>query len=158
MEMRAAAYISNDAAMTTAFEEGRDLHRITAARMSGKTPEDVTDAERGGAKAVNFGAIYGQGSAGLVRSAWDNYGRVLTMAEAEQWVRAHKEAYPQLDAWKYEHAQRCKDAGRIIIGRDAALGIGRHYLAAWVPEGDSFYTKCCNLPVQAPAPTPQCLR
>ena len=63
MELRAAAYISNDAAMTKAFEAGRDLHRITAARMCGKAharpgidPDAVTDAERSGAKAVNFGA------------------------------------------------------------------------------------------------------
>ena len=148
MELRAAAYISGDHAMTEAFEQGLDLHKITASRMTGKPLEAVTDEERGGAKTVNFGAIYGQGAAGLVRSAWDNYARILTIAEAEQWVRAHKEAYPQLDAWKHQHAQRCKDAGRIIIGRDATQGIGRHYLEAWVPEGDSFYTKCCNLPVQ----------
>ena len=34
MELRAAAYISRDTAMTKAFEEGRDLHRITAARYA----------------------------------------------------------------------------------------------------------------------------
>ncbi len=34
------------------------------------------------------------------------------------------------------------------IGRDTARGIGRHYLEAWLPEGKSFYTRCCNLPVQ----------
>jgi DNA polymerase I len=148
MELRAAAYISGDAAMTTAFENGQDLHQITAARMLGKEPEDVTHAERNGAKPVNFGAAYGAGAVGLARSAWDNYSIVLTEAEAAQWVRAHKEAYPQLDAWKHEHAQRCKNAGRIIIGRDATQGIGRHYLEAWVPEGASFYTRCCNLPIQ----------
>src|ERR1700722_12357672 len=101
--------------------------------MTGKQLEDVTDEDRGSAKPVNFGAIYGQGAAGLVQAAWDTYGRVLTEAEADQWVRAHKEAYPQLDAWKHQHAQRCKDAGRIIIGRDAPQNIGRHYLEAWVP-------------------------
>jgi DNA polymerase I len=148
MELRAAACISGDAAMTKAFEEGRDLHRITAAGMAGKRLEEVTDEERQRAKAVNFGGLYGQGAAGLSRAAWDNYGIVLTEAEAEQWVRVHKEAYPQLHAWQHGHAQRCKDAGRIVIGRDAARGIGRYYLEAWLPEGKSFYTRCCNLPVQ----------
>jgi DNA polymerase I-like protein with 3'-5' exonuclease and polymerase domains len=83
-----------------------------------------------------------------MQAAWDNYSLVLTPAEAEQWVLVHKEAYPQLHAWQHGHAQRCKDAGRIIIGRDAARGIGRYYLEAWLPEGKSFYTRCCNLPVQ----------
>jgi DNA polymerase-1 len=148
MELRAAAYISGDHAMTEAFERGLDLHKITAARITGKRLEDVTAEDRGSAKPVNFGAIYGQGAAGLAQAAWDTYGLVLTEAEAGQWIRAHREAYPQLDAWKHQHAQRCKDAGRIIIGRNAAQGIGRHYLEAWVPEGKSFYTRCCNLPVQ----------
>jgi DNA polymerase-1 len=148
MELRAAACISGDAAMTKAFEDGRDLHRITAAGMAGKQLEEVTDEERQRAKAVNFGGLYGQGAFGLMQAAWDNYSLVLTPAEAEQWVLVHKEAYPQLRAWKHGHAQRCKDAGRIIIGRDAARGIGRHYLEAWLPEGKSFFTRCCNLPVQ----------
>jgi DNA polymerase I len=127
MELRAAACISGDAAMTKAFEDGRDLHRITAAGMAGKQLEEVTDEERQRAKAVNFGGLYGQGAFGLMQAAWDNYSLVLTPAEAEQWVLVHREAYPQLHAWKHGHAQRCKDAGRIIIGRDAARGIGRHY-------------------------------
>jgi DNA polymerase-1 len=148
MELRAAAYISGDHAMTEAFKRGLDLHKITAARMTGKRLEDITDEDRSSAKPVNFGAIYGQGAAGLAQAAWDTYGLVLTEAEAGQWIRAHREAYPQLDAWKHQHAQRCKDAGRIIIGRNASQGIGRHYLEAWVPEGKSFYTRCCNLPVQ----------
>ena len=148
MELRAAACISGDAAMTKAFEEGRDLHRITAAGMAGKRLDEVTDEERQRAKAVNFGGLYGQGAAGLSRAAWDNYGIVLTEAEAEQWVRVHKEAYPQLHAWQHGHAQRRKDAGRIVIGRDAAREIGRFYLEAWLSEGKSFYTRCCNLPVQ----------
>ena len=71
MELRAAAHISGDTAMTEAFEQGLDLHKITAARMTGKTPEEVTDEERRGAKAVNFGAVYGIGAAALVQSAWD---------------------------------------------------------------------------------------
>ena len=60
-------YISGDRAMTEAFEQGLDLHKITAARMTGKAPEEVTDEERRGAKAVNFGATYGIGAAALVQ-------------------------------------------------------------------------------------------
>jgi DNA polymerase I-like protein with 3'-5' exonuclease and polymerase domains len=36
MELRAAAHISNDRAMTEAFEQRLDLHKITASRMTGK--------------------------------------------------------------------------------------------------------------------------
>jgi DNA polymerase I len=36
MELRAAAHISGDRAMTEAFEQGLDFHKITASRMTGK--------------------------------------------------------------------------------------------------------------------------
>ena len=62
MELRAAAHIFGDKAMTRAFENGEDLHAITAARMLHKDPRDVSKEERKGGKAVNFGAIYGQGA------------------------------------------------------------------------------------------------
>ena len=71
MEMRAAAHISAEPEMTAAFERGDDLHRLVAGEMLDKLPDDVTKEERKAAKAVNFGAIYGQGPRGLVGSAWD---------------------------------------------------------------------------------------
>ena len=50
MELRAAAHISGDRAMTSAFEQGLNLHRLTAAQMTGKAPAEVTDEERKGAR------------------------------------------------------------------------------------------------------------
>ena len=35
-----------------------------------------------------------------------------------------------------------------MIGKDADRGIGRIFPKSRVPEGASFYTRCCNLPVQ----------
>ena len=46
MELRAAAEISGDAAMRNAFERGDDLHRLTAAMVTGKQPEEITPDER----------------------------------------------------------------------------------------------------------------
>ena len=88
MELRAAAHASGDIAMREAFENGLDLHRVTAARMTGKTLADVTPEERKGAKAVNFGSIYGQGAAGLVGSAWANFDTVLDL-EPSAFRRTH---------------------------------------------------------------------
>ena len=36
----------------------------------------------------------------------------------------------------------------IVIGKDADRGIGRIFPKSRVPEGKSFYTRCCNLPIQ----------
>jgi DNA polymerase-1 len=134
--------------MTEAFEKGLDLHRITAARIAGKAPEEVTDEERQHAKPVNFGACYGLGAGGLVQSAWENYGIVITENEAARWLEAFANAYPRFARWRREHAQRCEARRRIVIGRDAAKGIGRLYPLSRLPAGKSAYTRACNLPVQ----------
>ena len=149
MELRAAAHISNDRAMTEAFKNGLDLHKITAARMTGKALADVTPEERKAAKSVNFGAIYGQGANGLVQSAWVNFDQVLELAEAQAWLTAFENAYPQFTQWRRDHYLRCEERGYVVIGRDAeARGIGRIFPRSRVPEGGSYYTRCCNLPIQ----------
>jgi DNA polymerase-1 len=148
MELRAAAHISGDVIMTAAFEEGQDLHQITAARMVGKAPEEVTAEERSAAKAVNFGACYGLGAKGLVASAWEGFGIVIDDREAARWLGAFEATYPRFTRWRREHADRCEKKRRIVIGRDAATGIGRFYPKSRLPDRASFYTRACNLPVQ----------
>ena len=148
MEMRAAAHASGDIAMREAFENGLDLHRVTAARMTGKALDDVTPEERKGAKAVNFGSIYGQGAAGLVGSAWANFDTVLDLAEARAWLDAFAASYPQLVRWRREHYEQCVERDYIVIGKDAGHGIGRIWPKSRLGRDESYYTRCCNLPIQ----------
>jgi DNA polymerase-1 len=148
MELRAAAEISGDAAMRNAFERGDDLHRLTAAMVIGKKPEEVTAEERSSAKRVNFGAAYGSGARGLIKSAWDSYGVVLTPAEAENWLSGFSTAFPTFAKWRRTHADKCEAARRIVIGRDAAAGIGRVFELSWLNPEQSPYTVACNLPIQ----------
>ncbi|RYE02611.1 MAG: DNA polymerase I, partial [Sphingobacteriaceae bacterium] len=65
IELRLIAEISKDENMTDAFTKGIDIHTATAAKVYGRTIEEVTSTERRNAKAVNFGIIYGQSSFGL---------------------------------------------------------------------------------------------
>ena len=148
MELRAAAYISEDHAMTKAFEQGLDLHRLTASQMTGKDLADVTDEERKGAKCVNFGSVYGQGAGGLVQSAWDQFDVVLDFDEAKAWLQTFADTYYGFTRWRSVHFRACERRRHIVIGKQARDGIGRIYPQSRVPEGGSFYTRCCNLPVQ----------
>ena len=148
MELRAAAYISEDHAMTKAFEQGIDLHRLTASQMTGKDLADVTDEERKGAKCVNFGSVYGQGASGLVQSAWDQFDVVLDFDEAKAWLQTFADTYYGFTRWRSVHYRACERRRYIVIGKQARDGIGRIYPQSRVPEGGSFYTRCCNLPVQ----------
>jgi DNA polymerase-1 len=66
IELRILAHLSQDPFLTDDFLSGADIHRRTAARVFGVENEaDVTQAQRSGAKAVNFGIIYGMSTFGL---------------------------------------------------------------------------------------------
>jgi DNA polymerase I len=148
MELRAAGHISGDLAMVAAFEQGRDLHRTTAAAMTGKPPEEVTDDDRKAAKAINFGSLYGMGANGLVKSAWDNYGTVLTVADAERQLAAFTRTFPPFARWRRDHHDKVKRHREIVIGCNAAKVLGRLYPMSRLPANTSSYTRACNLPIQ----------
>ena len=97
---------------------------------------------------MNFGSVYGQGAGGLVQSAWDQFDIVLDFDEAKAWLQAFADTYYGFARWRRDHYRRCEGRRYIVIGRDASRGIGRIYPQSRVPEGGSFYTRCCNLPVQ----------
>jgi len=65
VELRVAAFISRSQPMIEAFQRGDDLHRLLAAKIAGKAPEDVTSLERKRAKAGNFGLLYGMSPGGF---------------------------------------------------------------------------------------------
>jgi DNA polymerase-1 len=67
VELRILAHLSEDPAFVEAFQEGRDVHRDTAARIFGVGQDVVTPAMRATAKTVNFATIYGQGPFALGR-------------------------------------------------------------------------------------------
>jgi DNA polymerase-1 len=134
--------------MIAAFRDGVDLHRLTASRMTGKALEAVTDVERAHAKPINFGSLYGQGARSLVASAWKDYELVLTESEASEWLGAFAEAYPDFARWRREHALKCEFTGEIVIGRDAAQGLGRAYPFSRMGGGKSSFPRSCNFPIQ----------
>lgn len=69
MELRIAAMLSGDPVMTQIFKDGVDFHQRTAELVSqvawGIPPEQVQKKHRSGAKAVNFGVLYGLSDTGL---------------------------------------------------------------------------------------------
>ena len=65
IELRVLAHFSGDAALCDAFREGLDIHAAVAADVFSVPLTQVTSEQRGIAKAVNFGVIYGQTPWGL---------------------------------------------------------------------------------------------
>jgi DNA polymerase-1 len=135
--------------MIAAFRNGIDLHALTASRMLRKPIEEVISEERSNAKPINFGAIYGEGAPGLVKSVWKTQGRDMSEAEAREWLDVFANTYPDFaKKWRKEHYLRCKAAGHIVIGRDADRGVGRIVPLSRIPPDRSDYTASCNYPIQ----------
>jgi DNA polymerase I len=65
IEMRIMADVSDDAGLIAAFNSGADFHSVTASRVFGVAPEEVTVAQRSKIKAMNYGLAYGLSAFGL---------------------------------------------------------------------------------------------
>lgn len=65
IELRLLAHMSGDKELIGSFNRGEDVHRRTASEIFGVAPETVDDRQRGIAKAINFGLMYGKTAFGL---------------------------------------------------------------------------------------------
>ncbi|WP_429103967.1 DNA polymerase I [Aeromonas hydrophila] len=88
IELRIMAHLSGDKGLLTAFAEGKDIHKATAAEVFGVELEAVTSDMRRSAKAINFGLIYGMSAFGLAKQL--GIGR----AEAQKYMDLYFERYP----------------------------------------------------------------
>ena len=65
IELRVLAHLSGDEAMINAFNNGEDIHAVTASRILGIPMNELTREQRASAKAINFGIVYGMGEYSL---------------------------------------------------------------------------------------------
>lgn len=119
VELRVAAFISRSAPMIEAFQRGDDLHRLLAAKIAGKAPEDVTGLERKRAKAGNFGLLYGMSPGGFQAYAATAYDVSLTLAEAQAVHSAFFEMWDGMRQWHERAKRRAYERGYVTspIGR-----------------------------------------
>lgn len=119
VELRVAAFISRSQPMIEAFQQGDDLHRLLAAKIAGKAPEDVTSLERKRAKAGNFGLLYGMSPGGFQSYAATAYDVSLTLAEAQAVHSAFFEMWDGMRQWHERAKRRAYERGYVTspIGR-----------------------------------------
>lgn len=68
IELRLLAHFSGCKELIEAYNEGKDIHAVTASQVFGVPLEQVTHKMRSQAKAVNFGIIYGISDFGLAKN------------------------------------------------------------------------------------------
>ena len=87
IELRLLAHMSKDPVLMDAFKGGEDIHTRTAAEVFNVSPLMVTPEMRRGAKAVNFGIVYGQTAFGLAQALG------IDRKEADLYIRRYFERY-----------------------------------------------------------------
>jgi DNA polymerase I len=113
IELRIIAEISKDANMMDAFIQGIDIHTATAAKVYGKTIEEVDGTMRRNAKAVNFGIIYGQSAFGLSQ----NLG--IPRKEAADIIEQYFAQYPNIKQYMHDTMNFARENGFVqtLMGR-----------------------------------------
>ena len=90
IEPRVLAHIADDENMKSAFLSGADIHTQTAAQVFGVPVSEVTSSMRSGAKAVNFGIVYGIGEFSLSQDL------KISIKEAKQYIENYLNTYPSI--------------------------------------------------------------
>ena len=93
VELRLLAHFSQDPTMVKAFSEGLDIHAQTASEITGHSLSEITSAERGKAKAVNFGLMYGQSSFGLAKAL------KISRKEAKSYIEKYFERFSKIKGY-----------------------------------------------------------
>ncbi|HDX8644930.1 DNA polymerase I [Aeromonas dhakensis] len=113
IELRIMAHLSGDKGLLTAFAEGKDIHKATAAEVFGVALDAVTSDMRRSAKAINFGLIYGMSAFGLAKQL--GIGRV----EAQKYMDLYFERYPGVLEYMERTRQQAEAQGYVetLFGR-----------------------------------------
>jgi DNA polymerase-1 len=113
IELRIIAALSQEQTMIQAFKDGEDIHASTAAKVFNVPLEEVTREQRGNAKTVNFGIIYGVSAFGLSNQT------DLSRSEAKELIETYYETYPKLRSYMSEQVEFARDNGYVqtVLGR-----------------------------------------
>ena len=117
VELRILAHLSQDQGLLSAFADRDDVHVRTASAMFGVAPDAVTPDQRGQAKTINFGVIYGMGPVRLSRE----FG--VSMAEARSFIDDYFTTYPGVRAWLDQSLETAKETLEVatLFGRRRPL-------------------------------------
>ncbi|MBO4873134.1 MAG: DNA polymerase I [Lachnospiraceae bacterium] len=117
IELRILAHASGDQNMQAAFNEGADIHRATAAKIYGIPEILVTPAQRTGAKAINFGIMYGKGAFSLSNDLG------VSIPQAKAFLESYLAAFPKVDQYMKNVIEEAREKGytTTLFGRRRAL-------------------------------------
>jgi DNA polymerase-1 len=113
IELRVLAHIADIPQLSKAFDDGLDIHAMTASEMFGVPVKDMPPEVRRRAKAINFGIIYGISAFGLANQLG------IAREEAGQYIQTYFQRFPGIRDYMDSTKKRAHENGYVetIFGR-----------------------------------------
>jgi DNA polymerase-1 len=113
IELRILAHIADIPELRKAFEDGIDIHALTASEMFNVPLDQMTSDIRRKAKAINFGVIYGISGFGLARNLR------IPRAEAQGFIDRYFERFPGIKTYMSDTVKFAQSNGYVqtLFGR-----------------------------------------
>ncbi len=144
IELRVLAHMADIPQLVKAFEDGLDIHAMTASEMFGVPVEGMDPMIRRRAKAINFGIIYGISAFGLAAQLG------IPRSEAADYINRYFERFPGIRDYMESTKAFCREHLYVetLFGRRA------HYpdIKASQPSLRAFNERASiNAPIQGSA-------
>lgn len=107
IELRVLAHISEDSHMVKAFNNDEDIHAQAASKIFNVKQDEVTKEQRGKAKAVNFGIVYGISDFGLGEQI--GVGR----KKAKEYIEEYLNEYKGIKKFMSDIVETAKEKGYV---------------------------------------------
>jgi DNA polymerase I len=108
IELRLLAEVAEVPTLRQAFQDGVDIHAMTASEMFGVPVKDMPPDVRRRAKAINFGIIYGISAFGLAAQLG------IDKNEAGEYIKKYFERFPGIRAYMNETREYCREHGYVL--------------------------------------------
>ncbi len=144
IELRVLAHIADIAALKQAFEDGLDIHAMTASEMFGVPVEGMASDVRRRAKAINFGIIYGISAFGLANQLG------ISRGEAGDYIKTYFERFPGIRDYMEATKETARKQGYV----ETLFGRRMHFLDinSKNPQMRGFKERAAiNAPIQGSA-------
>ncbi len=139
LELRVAAWYSQDATLCQAYQTGQDIHTLVASEIYKKPIDQVTKLERYMAKYVDFGILYGRGPKTLAEQIGSSYD------EAKVYIDRFFERFSGVYQWLQEQRRLAISRGYV----ETPLGRRRRFSLITEDNRADVEHQAGNSPIQS---------
>ena len=107
VELRVLAHMADIGQLKQAFQDGLDIHAMTASEMFDVPLDEMTSDIRRRAKAINFGIIYGISAFGLANQL------SISRSESSDYIKTYFKRFPGIRTYMEETKEFAREHGYV---------------------------------------------